>query len=741
VTIKGITFSSQNEGFRSSREHVMAELKRIELRLQLKLESLRPVEDSQMDQFHGLYISNKEIDQIIQNSTLRNDTTCTDGTPQNIESMDLISRLEQDIISQKTISFNRGQELRLDGLQSLFNLSQFDIDALLICLLPEIDLKYQKLYAYLQDDITKKSPTVDLILQLLCDTNDSRLEARDRFSPESPLVKYGLVKLSGDNLSKTSSLLSEFIQIDTRITDFLFESDHIDNRLIKSACLVKPEIGLPDIILSQDTRDRLQKLATYYIDKSLVLCLFGLDESGKWATIEGVCKELGVSLLQVDIENLITSNQPVESLISLIFREGCLQKTALFINGFDHILNEERGIRQLLESITHQIKHYPNWVFLSSQKEWQPRGLLENKTCINIEISPGSFLDRKLIWERHLKKSPEFAADIDSGDLATKFKFTGGQIFDAVTFARNMAKWRDPEKGLVTADDLYSACRKQARETLNTLARKIKPVYRWEDIILPRDQKEQLHEICSYVENYHKVYGTWGFGKKVSLGKGLNILFAGVSGTGKTMAAEVIANELKIDLYKIDLSSIVSKYIGETEKNLDRIFREGQISNAILFFDEADALFGKRSEVKDSHDRYANIEVAYLLQKMDEYEGIVILATNLRKNMDEAFARRMHYTLEFPVPEEPDRYKIWQNIFPKETPLSKEADLKFMARQFKITGGNIKNVALNAAFLAASNGGMIVMEHLIKATKREFQKTGRLCTEGDFGPYFELVKG
>jgi SpoVK/Ycf46/Vps4 family AAA+-type ATPase len=273
------------------------------------------------------------------------------------------------------------------------------------------------------------------------------------------------------------------------------------------------------------------------------------------------------------------------------------------------------------------------------------------------------------------------------------------------------------------------------------MAHKIQPKYGWDDIILPRDQMEQLREVCGYVKHYHTVYGRWGFERKLSLGKGLNVLFAGPSGTGKTMAAEIIARDLGLELYKIDLSSVVSKYIGETEKNLDRIFQEGQTSNAILFFDEADALFGKRSEVRDSHDRYANIEIAYLLQKMDEYDGVVILATNLRKNMDEAFSRRMHFVVEFPVPEEAERYRIWKNIFPPEAPLTEDADIGFMARQFKITGGNIKNIALGAAFLAAENGGHINTETLIAATKREYQKIGKLCTEGEFAGYFEVVKG
>lgn len=196
-----------------------------------------------------------------------------------------------------------------------------------------------------------------------------------------------------------------------------------------------------------------------------------------------------------------------------------------------------------------------------------------------------------------------------------------------------------------------------------------------------------------------------------------------------------------MDLYKIDLSNVVSKYIGETEKNLERIFTEAGESNAILFFDEADSIFGKRSEVKDAHDRYANIETGYLLQKMDEYEGIVILATNLRKNLDEAFVRRMHFVIEYPFPEEEDRYQIWSRVFPKEMPLAESVDLRFMARQFKIAGGNIKNIALTAAFLAASDGSdaMVEMLHLIRATRREFQKMGKLITETDFGQYYKWI--
>jgi SpoVK/Ycf46/Vps4 family AAA+-type ATPase len=287
--------------------------------------------------------------------------------------------------------------------------------------------------------------------------------------------------------------------------------------------------------------------------------------------------------------------------------------------------------------------------------------------------------------------------------------------------------------------DLYRGCRAQTNQNLSKMAQKITPHYTWPDIVLPPDKLQQLKEMCNYVKYRHVVYNEWGFDRKISLGKGLNVLFSGPSGTGKTMAAEILANELNLDFYKIDLSCVVSKYIGETEKNLAGIFKEAETANAVLFFDEADALFGKRSEVKDSHDRYANIEINYLLQKMEEHEGIVILATNFRKNIDEAFTRRMHFSLEFPFPDEEYRLNIWQKMFPAETPKSPDIDYEFLAKGLEISGGSIKNIALNSAFLAADNSRKVDMAHIIRATKREYQKMGKLCSRSEFGKYYHLV--
>jgi SpoVK/Ycf46/Vps4 family AAA+-type ATPase len=289
-----------------------------------------------------------------------------------------------------------------------------------------------------------------------------------------------------------------------------------------------------------------------------------------------------------------------------------------------------------------------------------------------------------------------------------------------------------------TDGDLEAAIRRLASGPLERLARHIRPRRTWDDLILASDRLEQLRELTARYRHRDTVYGEWGFPSYPS--SGLVALFSGQSGTGKTLAAEIIAHDLGLDLYKLDLSSVVSKYIGETEKNLERIFNAAAAGNLVLFFDEADSLFGKRSEVSDARDRYANIEVSYLLQRLESYDGLVVLATNFQKNIDEAFLRRIHVGIEFPLPELPEREAIWRHSFPPSAPLG-DIDWEFLARQFKIAGGNIKGAALHAAFLAAEAGEPIAMAHVMFALKREFQKLGRLRTAADFGPYADLVQG
>lgn len=726
--------------FENSLEHLMAELQRIDLRLRLQVLWMRQRNGQHNeDEFRGLYISEEEIDGLVAGG-LAAEEPADQLAPGNSPLAVALRRSQAEIASRKTESLASGVSLRLCRLADEFSLSAFELDTLLVCLLPEIDTKYERLCAYLHDDVTRKRPSVNLALQCLLDSLEARVAARDSFLPQAPLIAHHLLQIDHDSTASSPSLLSRNLRIEDRVADYLLGSDRTDHRLGGCVRLTNCRIRLEDMILTGSLKNELSQIVERPEGYTgTVVYLQGHCGVGKKTAAEALCQSWGLPLLMVDVTSLLADDLAPDLSITLAFREAKLQGSAICWASLDPLLSDDKVMRPGSESLIRGMIDFSGPVLATGEAEWHPGSTLADKSFVRIDLPLPPYATREQLWDAYLNGHSPMATDVDLAEVADKFRFTPAQIRDAAATARNLAMCRGAAE--ISESDLYSACRVTSNQRLGTLARKIQPRFTWQDIVLPRDQMAQLREIANYVRYRHVVYGEWNFEGKVSLGRGLNILFAGPSGTGKTMAAEIIASELGLDLYKIDLSTVVSKYIGETEKNLDKIFTEAQHSNAILFFDEADAVFGKRSEVRDSHDRYANIEIAYLLQKTEEYDGIVILATNLRKNLDEAFARRMHFSVEFPLPEEPDRYRIWQGIFPKEAPLSEDTDLKFMARQFKITGGNIKNIAVAAAFLAAENGGGIGVEQLIRATKREYQKIGRLCDEADFGPYFDLVKG
>jgi SpoVK/Ycf46/Vps4 family AAA+-type ATPase len=278
-------------------------------------------------------------------------------------------------------------------------------------------------------------------------------------------------------------------------------------------------------------------------------------------------------------------------------------------------------------------------------------------------------------------------------------------------------------------EDGYRACRQRALLKLGPLVQRVTPASSWSDLVLPGDKEEQLRDICERVRRHEQVHELWGFSRKSARGRGVSALFHGPPGTGKTIAAEVVAGDLGLELFKVELSGVVSKYIGETEKNLELVFEHARAANAVLFFDEADALFGKRTEVSDARDRYANLETSYLLQKMDEYEGIVVMASNFRDNLDDAFTRRLQYVLEFPFPDAAHRTVIWRKHFPVAAPLEADLDFERLGKMFPLAGGHIRNISLQAAFLAAARTSGIGMRHVLAAARREFEKIGKLWEE------------
>lgn len=711
-----------------SPQHLLAELERIDLLVQIQVRRVRQLHKAD-EQFAGLVISEQEVDDLLARP-IGMPRFLTAQDPEELQELQYaLAIVTQQVEIRKNEGLRRGIRLRLLELQNLFGLDSFDLDCLLICLAPELDLRYERLYGYLQDDVTKKRPTVDLVLNLLCASFQERLNHRQRFASAAPLMDRRLVHIYEDPSHPQATLLSKYLRIDERVTSFLLGSNEMDPHLPQFVRHVRPKVSFDDLILPSEMKRRLMLVAERGKPNGIVLYFQGSYGFGRRSTAEALCRNLDFELLLVDVEALLSSQaMPFEEVVRLIEREAVLQGAVLYWDNFDVCLAEDkRLVRAMLLS---RVNETPGITFLSGSTAWEPTDEPGQLPFVRVEFPRPTYQDRVQHWKRSL--AADLSSEIEPPALANRFRFSGGQIKDVTSSARNLSHWRDPENGHITMPELYEACRMHASRKLSTLGRKIKPRHTWNDVVLPEDKLEQLKEICDSIKFRSLVYDKWGFDRKLSLGKGLNILFAGPSGTGKTMCAEVMARELGLDLYKIDLSTVVSKYIGETEKNLSRIFAEAESSEAILFFDEADALFGKRSEVRDSHDRYANIEINYLLQKMEEHEGVVILATNFRKNMDDAFVRRMHHTVEFSFPSEADRRRIWEKIWPAEIPDTAGLDLDFMARRFEIAGGNIRNIAVAAAFLAASDGGVIKMAHLLHGTRREYQKMGKVVMQGEF---------
>lgn len=712
-----------------SLDYVLAELECIRLRLQIQMSRMQE-RSSLGSEFKGLVVSEKEVEALIDRPLGVLPAVENSSRPGSEEIIRLLSERSEKVAAQRAESLRRGTKLRLHELQAAFGLSRFDVECLLICLAAELDLRYERLYAYLQDDVTKTRPTADLVLNLLCPTFAEKLVQRERFAPNAPLVARQILLLSDDPSQPASTLLAKRLRLDERITRHLLDSDEIDFRICAYAMCVRPQKSIEDLVLPPDIKRTLNSLSKQASAPGrILLYMQGPYGCGRKATAEALCRDWGLRLLVVDLDGLIGSQPTTPAVaLELVLREAVLRGDALYLEEFDSLLAEDKvAIRK---AFCNQLRGHSGVVFLAGESYWQPRDEIADFSFVHIEFPVPDYVSRYELWSRSLEANGNSALDIST--VANKFRFTGGQIKDSLRTVQRHARWQGAQSAQVGLTDLIDACRLQSNRKLSKLGRKVTPRQSWDDIVLPVDRLQQLREICNAMKHRSKVLEEWGFDRKLSLGKGLNILFAGPSGTGKTMAAEIMAAELELDLYKIDLSTVVSKYIGETEKNLARIFAEAECSNAILFFDEADALFGKRSEVRDSHDRYANIEINYLLQKMEEHEGVVILATNFRRNMDDAFVRRMHFTVEFPLPSEADRRRIWEQIWPKDTPHAADLDFEFMARRFEIPGGNIRNIAMAAAFLAASDGGVVNMSHLLHGTRREYQKMGKVVMQGEF---------
>jgi hypothetical protein len=626
-----------------------------------------------------------------------------------------------------------GVPLRLDRLSIVFGLDRFDVDTLLLALLPELVAAAARDYAFLQDDPGRPRLSVDLLLSLMCGSFRERLEARAHLAADAPLVRHALVHVLHERPDLQPPQLAHYLKVDERIVAYLLDdSDTIDARLADFVHLVEPRRGLSELGLPLETATRLRAWATHRLgaNRQHVLHLLGPAGVGKKTTAASLCRAVGRPMLVVGVRALAAA--PPERcafLFRLAQREALLHDALVCWDGFDALLADTHAAERA--TFVRALAEAGAPAFVTGEARWEPTGELRDLAWASLELAaPGTAAQTRL-WHAALGEA-RATVDVDVGVLVSRHPLTAGQIQDALASARRRAELRTPDAGRVSMPDLLQACAQHAQPRLGALARRIESADGWDDLVLRDDRKQRLRELCHHARYRDHVLEQWGFGDKLSTGKGLSALFAGPPGTGKTMAASVLASELGLPLYQIDLSAVVSKYIGETEKQLAELFREAERTRAILFFDEADALFGKRTEVHDSHDRYANLETSYLLQRMDSYEGVVILASNWSHNIDNAFVRRLRFIVDFALPDELERLAIWQRVWPAGLPRDASVDLPELARRFELAGGPIRNIVLAAAFLAAPDGGAVTQRHILHASRREFQKIGKIVDDSLF---------
>ncbi|MGC9466980.1 MAG: ATP-binding protein [Anaerolineae bacterium] len=703
--------------------HLQAELQRIDLRLQRAVHLWQRSGQDPDDAFRGLYVSDEEVERLLGRPLATSWGQAAD-LPSDVAQAfsQRATRIDQEIQRILDAAHEQRHEPRLERLRRTFGLSRFEMDTLLICLAPSIDLRYERVYGYLQDDVTKKRPTVNLVLDLLAEPGVSRLALLAHFSEDAPLFQHRLLELQKPRDVDTSPVLSHFLHMDESLVAWMMGNYQPQADLAGHLHIISdPTDGYAafedDQLREPLSLDRDQPIYVFY----------GTDSARQRAAAGLLAKKAGSPLLVLDLDGVLREDRTsAERAIGLALRDARLIGAIPMLAGWDSCLVDDNVPPPLLR----QLYTYPGTVIVAGEKLWVPKGLVRDRRLVQMAFDIPPYPQRRRLWAHFVGPRAEpLKEDLEA--LAGQFALSSEQIRDAVASAKDRAKQRGAS---LAAQDLYAAARAHSNPRLANLAHKIAPRYGWDDIILPEDQRALLHEIINTVRGRPQVLDGWGVGEKLASNRGVTVLFAGPPGTGKTMAAEIIAGELGLDLYRIDLSTIVSKYIGETEKNIERIFKEAERSNAILFFDEADALFGKRSEVRDSHDRYANIEVSYLLQRMEAYDGVTILATNLRANLDEAFTRRLQFAVNFPFPEAEDRLKIWETLFPPQLPRAPGIDFRYLAERFRLAGGNIRNVIVSAAYLAAADGEHVTMAHLLHGTRRELQKMGKLVREEDVSP-------
>jgi hypothetical protein len=595
----------------------------------------------------------------------------------------------------------------LQLLADQLRLTAFERDVVLLCIAMELDTRVPALCAQALGDPAAPYPTFGLAMALFEDPS------WDAMAPQRPLRYWQVVEPA---VGPTQPLSSAPLRADERIVHYVKGLNLLDPRLALLGTAFGTSAELPSSQRAQANRIAERWGAADLAAPAPVAVLIGPDREAKKLIAHAAAAALGRKLLVIGGESLPAGSADVDRLARLWQREAALLPTVLYLDVEGSGYSAERD--GVVSRFLSQAARSDGFVVLASREPWEPAGF----EAMLVPCARPTADEQEAAWREVLAALPNDEREAASARLAGQFSLNLSEI--AHLAAATPAEGPEP-----LADRLWARCRERVRPRLGSLADRVEPRSTWKDLVVSRETEQLLRAMTAQVGSRGHVYSHWGFAERMNRGLGVTALFAGDSGTGKTMAAEVIANELGLALYRIDLSQVVSKYIGETEKNLQRVFDLMEGGGAILFFDEADALFGKRSEVRDSHDRYANIEVNYLLQRMETYTGVAILATNIQSALDPAFVRRLRFIVPFNFPSPDERRALWEKVFPEATPVE-GLEPERLAR-LSLTGAGIHNVALQAAFLAASEGGAVTMPLIMRAARAEFRKMDRPLNEAE----------
>ncbi|MFF3953829.1 ATP-binding protein [Streptomyces sp. NPDC001890] len=666
--------------------HLLARAVAVEQRIRRAVEARQLTDPDPDDAFRGLYLTDENIARLLDEDEAR---AFPYPVPDPVEAP--------------------AEPTGLTSLAAEFGLTALDVEILLIALVPDLDDRFEAFYGYLNDDVTRRRPSIGLALGL-CGLSPADQVARGRLAARAPLREGRLLLV--EDLDRP--FLSRALRVPDRVTAHLLGDDTPDPRL---ADLLAPWHAVPGVGDPAPLAGALAHGAS--------LAYLREDQGGAGTALAAsALTRAGHRVLGLDLARLAEDPSPAEAVRSLV-REARLTGAGVVCAPIDAVCREHPALLRLLTGT-------PVPTVLVGRAPWDASWSAAPPLLLHApRVEPST---RAALWTDAYEAPVPGTVDVDR--LLAPFLLTPEQITRA---ARGAAQTTHLDGGVLTPDHVRQGARAQNAAGLDRLARRIEPTVTWDDLVLPPDTHAQLRELTARARHRDRVLGEWGMRPGGGRGRGVSALFAGDSGTGKTMSAEVIAADLGLDLYTVDLATVIDKYVGETEKNLERIFSEAAGVNGVLLFDEADAIFGKRSDVKDAHDRYANVESAYLLQRMESFDGLAILATNLRANLDDAFTRRLDLVIDFPVPDPEQRLVLWERCLGPVLPRDKDLDLAFCAENFELAGGNIRSIAVTSAYLAADTGEPVTMPTLIHAIQREYQKLGRLTLASEFGPYLELL--